>query len=88
MQDEILALVLKKLVDKMQTPIVPSRSIHDNLHLMRNTTERVVKEPGMGETLINLDQSKAFDKLDSRYLEAILSVWFRSSFPRLNRCIV
>lgn len=32
----------------------------------------VVKEPGMGAALIGLDISKAFDRVDERYLEADL----------------
>ena len=67
-----LALVVGRLVGDAQTCAIPNRSIHDNLHLTRYIIERVGKEPGMGGALINLDQSKAFDRVDHQYLAAVL----------------
>lgn len=59
-----LELIFNNLVYRTQKLAVPSRCIHDNLHLMHYIIERIVKEPGFGWTLINLHQSKAFDRLD------------------------
>jgi hypothetical protein len=39
---------------------------------MRYIVERVGNKPGFGGALINLDQSKAFDRVDHRYLAAVL----------------
>lgn len=60
-----------------QTCAVPGRSIHDNLHLMRYITNRIMKEPRMGVTLMYMVQSKAFNRVDHCYLEAFhqVTVW-------------
>ncbi len=67
-----LALVVEKLVGEAQTCAIPGRSIHDNLHLVRYIIERVSNKPGFGRAMINVDQSKAFDRVDHRYLAAVL----------------
>lgn len=58
---ERLALVIEKLFNKALTYVVPSRSIYDNLYLIRYVIDSVIKEHGMGEAaLISLGQSQAF----------------------------
>ena len=39
---------------------------------MRYLVERVGSRFGFGGALVNLDQSKAFDRVDDRYLAAVL----------------
>ena len=45
------------------------RTIQDSLHLVRTIVEKV----DGNAALINLDQSKAFDRVDHAFLEAVLS---------------
>ena len=45
------------------------RSIQDNLHLVRQILEGI--EDDTEAALINLDQSKAFDRVDHRFLAAV-----------------
>lgn len=40
------------------------RSIHDDRHLKQYIIDRVFKGSSMGVVLINLGQSKAFDKVN------------------------
>lgn len=47
-------------------------SIQDDLHCMRYIIDRIVKVTAMSGAPINLDQSKASDKIDHRYLEVVL----------------
>lgn len=56
------------LVGEAQTCAIPGRTIQDNLYLIRNTFERVSKIPGKGRAMVNLDQCKAYDRVDHRYL--------------------
>ena len=46
------------------------RSIQDNLHLVRQIPEGI--EDDSEAALINLDQSKAFDRVDHRFLVPVL----------------
>ena len=46
------------------------RSIQDNLHLIREVLEGI--EDGPEAALVRLDQSKAFDRVDHRYLASVL----------------
>ena len=64
-----LQVVLDKLIGPEQTCAVKGRSIQDNLHLVRTIIEKVDN----GAALIKLDQSKAFDRVDHRFLESVLS---------------
>ncbi|CAE1178594.1 unnamed protein product [Acanthosepion pharaonis] len=64
-----LQLVLSRLIGPEQTCAVKGRTIQDNLHMVRLILEQVDSEAA----LINLDQSKAFDRVDHRFLEAVLS---------------
>lgn len=48
------------------TSAVAGRNIH-----MRYIISKIVKEPGISDALLNLDQSKAFDGIDNSYLEVV-----------------
>ena len=58
------------LIDPEQNYAVTGRSIQDNLHLVRQI--RVGIEDDTEAALINLDQSKVFDRVDHRFLAAVL----------------
>lgn len=65
-----MALVIEKPVNKAQACAVSwweGEVIHSNFYLMRYIIDRVITEPVMDGTLINLDQSKDFDRVDHRY---------------------
>ncbi|CAE1328542.1 unnamed protein product [Acanthosepion pharaonis] len=64
-----LQLVLSSLIGPEQTCAVKGRTIQDNIHMARLILEQVDSEAA----LINLDQSKTFDRVDHRFLEAVLS---------------
>ena len=46
------------------------KSIQNNLHLVREIIERI--EDDIDATLISLDQSKAFDRVDHQFLAVVL----------------
>ena len=57
------------------------RSIQDNLHLIREVLEGI--EDGIEAALISLDQSKAFDRVDHRFLASVLeTAGFQPEFCR------
>ena len=64
-----LQTVLPTLICPEQTCAVKVRTIQDSLHLVCTIVEKV----DGNATLINLDQSKAFDRIDHSFLEAVLS---------------
>ena len=64
-----LQTVLPTLICSEQTCAVKGRTIQDSLHLVRTIVEKV----NGNAALINLDQSKAFDRVDHAFLEAVLS---------------
>ena len=66
----VLAIVYSDLIGPEQTYAVKRRSISDNLHLIREVLEGV--EDGLEAALINLDQSKAFDRVDHQFLATVL----------------
>ena len=61
--------VLGSLIGPEQTSAVKGRTIQDNLHLVRTIVEKVAGNAAM----IKLDQSKAFDRVDHRFMESILN---------------
>ena len=65
-----LQLVVSDLIGPEQTFTMKGRSIQDILHLIREVLERI--EDGTEAALINLDESKAFDKVDHRFLATVL----------------
>ena len=64
-----LQTVLPSLICLEQTCAVKGRTIQDSLHLVHMIVENV----DVNAALINLDQSKAFDRVDHAFLEAVLS---------------
>ena len=65
-----LQIVISNLISSEQTYTVKGRSIQDNLHLIREVLERI--EDSMEASLINLDPSKAFDRVDHCFLASVL----------------
>eukprot|EP00452_MALV-II_sp_L67-6_P000296 gene296-230_t len=64
-----LQLVVGDLIELEQNYAVKVRSIQNNLHLVRMILEGI--EDDQCAALINLYQSKAFDRVDHRFLEAV-----------------
>ena len=62
-----LQRVISDLIGPEQTFAVKGRSIQDNLHLIRK-----VLEDDTEAALISSDQSKAFDRVDHRFLATVL----------------
>ena len=76
-----LQLVISDLIGPEQTFAVKGRSIQDNLHLIREVLEGI--EDGTEAALINLDQSKDFDRVDHRFLATVLeTAGFQPEFRR------
>ena len=62
--------VISDLIGPEQTYVVKGRSIQNNLHLIREVLER--REDGTEAALISLNQSKAFHRVDHRFLVTVL----------------
>ena len=62
-----LGKVLPYIIGLDQTCAVKGRSIQDNVHLLRNVVD-YCNGKNMGCMLINLDQSKAFDRVSHQFL--------------------
>ena len=67
-----LQLVISDLVGPEHNYAVKGRSMLDNLHLVRQILEGIKKKDDSKAALINLDQSKAFDRVDNRFLVVVL----------------
>ena len=76
-----LQLVISDLIGPEQTFAVKGQSIQDNLHLICEVLEGI--EDSTEATLISLDQSKAFDGVDHRFLVTVLeTAGFQPEFRR------
>ena len=76
-----LQLVISDLIGPEQTFAVMGRSIKDNLHLIREVLEGIKDDTE--PALISLDQSKAFDRVDHRFLASVLeTAGFKPEFHR------
>ena len=76
-----LQLVMSDLIGPEQTLAVKGRSIQDNLHLIREVLEGI--EDDTEAALISLDQPKAFDRVDHRFLATVLeTAGFKPDFRR------
>ena len=76
-----LQLVISDLIGPEQTFAMKGRSIQDNLHLIREVLEGI--EDDTEAVLISLDQSKAFDRVDHRFLATVLeTAGFEPEFRR------
>ena len=78
-----LQRVISDLIGPEQTFAVKGRSIQDNLHLIREVLEGIKDDTEAA--LISLDQSKAFDRVDHRFLATVLeTAGFKPEFRRWN----
>ena len=76
-----LQRVISDLIGPEQTFAVKGRSIQDNLHLIREVLEGI--EGDTEAALISLDKSKAFDRVDHRFLASVLeTAGFKPEFRR------
>ena len=76
-----LQVVISDLIGPEQTYAVKGRSIQDNLCLIREVLERI--RDGIEAAMITLDQSKAFDRVDHRFLASVLeTAGFKPEFRR------
>ena len=76
-----LQLVISHLIGPEKTFTVKGRSIQDNLHLIREVLEGI--EDNTEAALISLDQYKAFDRVDYRFLATVLeTAGFEPEFRR------
>ena len=76
-----LQLVISDLIGPEQTFAVKGRLIQDNLHLIREVLEGI--KDYTEAVLISLDQSKAFDRVDHRFLATVLeTAGFKPEFRR------
>ena len=74
-------LVISDLIGPEQTFAVKGRSIQNNLHLIREVLEGIKDDTEAA--LISLDQSKAFDMVDHRFLASVLeTAGFQPEFRR------
>ena len=77
-----LQLVISDLIGSEQTLAVKGRSIQDNQHLIRKVLEGIKDDTEAA--LISLDQSKAFDRVDHRFLATVLET---AGFQPIHRWI-
>ena len=76
-----LQLIISDLIWPEQNYAVKERSIKDHLHLMRKILEGL--ECGIKAVLINLDHSKAFDRVNHRFLVTVLeTTGFKPEFRK------
>ena len=76
-----LQLVISDVIGPEQTYAVKGRSIQDNLHLIREFLKGI--KDSTEAALISLDQSKAFDRVDHRFLASVLeTAGFQPGFCR------
>ena len=81
-----LQLVVGDLIGLEQNYAVKGRSIQNNLHLIRTILEGIKDDDEAA--LINLDQSKAFDRVDHRFLATVLeTAGFEPEFRRWIRIL-
>ena len=66
-----LRSVLSSIISIHQTCAIPGRSIADNLHLFRNIID-YVNQKSLRLAFVNIDQEKAFDRVDHDYMFRVL----------------
>jgi exonuclease III len=82
-----LGKVLPYIIDVDQTCAVKGRSIQDNVHLLRNVID-YCNGKNTNCMLINLDQSKAFDRVSHQFLFKTLHAFgFGSTFIKWVRIL-
>ena len=76
-----LQLIISDVVGPEHNYAVKGRSILENLHLVRQILEGIKDDTEA--SLINLDQSKAFDRIDHRFLAVVLeTAGFKPEFHK------
>ena len=76
-----MQLVISDLIEPEQNYTAKRRSIQDNLHLVREILEGLKDDTKAA--LINLDQSKALDSVEHRFLATVSeSAGFESEFRK------
>jgi exonuclease III len=77
-----LSKVLDTIVDVDQTCSIRGRSIHDNVHLLRNITD-YVNQKGLKCAFVSLDMEKAFDRVEYSFVSKCLQAYgFGPSFVK------
>ena len=82
----LLQLVITDLIGPEQNYAVKGKSTQDNLHFVRKVLERL--EDSTEAVLINLDQFKAFDRVDHRFLATVLENTNQRSANGLAWCTI
>ena len=78
-----MQLVISDLTGPEWNYAVKGRSIQDNFHLVREILEGIKDDDEA--TLINLDQSKAFDRVDHQFLATVLeTAGFEPEFQQMD----
>ncbi|GAA0160854.1 hypothetical protein LIER_17311 [Lithospermum erythrorhizon] len=67
-----LATILPKLISDSQAGFVQGRLIQDNILLAQELMHHIDKGKQVGNIILNLDMSKAFDKLSWGFLQRVL----------------
>ena len=79
-----MQLVISDLIGPEQNYAVKGRSIQDNLHMVRKILEGLKDDTEAG--LINLDQSKAFNRMDHRFLATVFGDRrIRTGVPQMDQ---
>lgn len=83
---KILANRLKRVVNDIihvdQTCAIPGRSIHDNLHLLRDIVQ-YADSKNLPAAFLSLDQEKAFDRIEHVFLFKVLEAFgFGGNFTK------
>ncbi|GAA0168096.1 hypothetical protein LIER_22896 [Lithospermum erythrorhizon] len=68
-----LVIILPKLISEFQAGFAPGRLIQDNILLAQELVHHIDKGGKEGNVILNLDMSKAFDKISWQFLQKILS---------------
>lgn len=77
-----MSLVISNIVHPDQTCAVKGRSIHDNLHLVRNVID-YVEQKELSISFVCLDQEKAFDRVNHNFMfKALHKYGFGPQFIR------
>lgn len=67
-----LAHNMSGIINEAKMCAIPNISIHNNLSLIRYSLEVVNRVPGKGGTLVYIDQSKTFNRVNRWYLLLVL----------------